>query len=335
MTASSAMKGKSVKDAEHERNLKSIAAKRSKKGGSTTGKMGEYFVYMCMLLVILITLFTIPTDWNSGVSISHVWYLGWVTAVFTGFGVLPFFFFSEPNKFWMGISNAVAGGMMIAASYSLASEGANFQAENFEILASITNIDVTLQPVVNTGIGIFTGVLFILATKYLLGHIDHDILEIDVSAQKMVLIVFVMTQHSLTEGIGIGVSFGGIKGMQLGQFISFSLAVHNIPEGLAVGLVLTSRKINKLTAVLWAIFTSLPPADLRDPGLFVRGALRLAAADGPGLRGGGDGVRGRVRAAGGGRGGDLAAAHGCGRRPGLRGDGLYARMCETQYLMNE
>mmetsp|Transcript_28339 Transcript_28339/g.47643 ORF Transcript_28339/g.47643 Transcript_28339/m.47643 type:complete len:332 (-) Transcript_28339:19-1014(-) len=258
MTASSAMKGKSVKDAEHERNLKSIAAKRSKKGGSTTGKMGEYFVYMCMLLVILITLFTIPTDWNSGVSISHVWYLGWVTAVFTGFGVLPFFFFSEPNKFWMGISNAVAGGMMIAASYSLASEGANFQAENFEILASITNIDVTLQPVVNTGIGIFTGVLFILATKYLLGHIDHDILEIDVSAQKMVLIVFVMTQHSLTEGIGIGVSFGGIKGMQLGQFISFSLAVHNIPEGLAVGLVLTSRKINKLTAVLWAIFTSLP-----------------------------------------------------------------------------
>lgn len=43
-------------------------------------------------------------------------------------------------------------------------------------------------------------------------------------------------------------SFGGIKGMQLGQFIALSLAVHNIPEGLAVGLVLTTRKVSKVRA---------------------------------------------------------------------------------------
>eukprot|EP00601_Ochromonadales_sp_CCMP2298_P023097 CAMPEP_0173324234 /NCGR_PEP_ID=MMETSP1143-20121109/30944_1 /TAXON_ID=483371 /ORGANISM="non described non described, Strain CCMP2298" /LENGTH=289 /DNA_ID=CAMNT_0014268257 /DNA_START=116 /DNA_END=986 /DNA_ORIENTATION=- len=162
------------------------------------------------------------------------------------------------GQFWMGVSNAIAGGMMVAASYSLVSEGANFQAENFEMLASIANVDAALQPSVNTGLGFFMGILFILATKYLLSSVDHDILDIDASSQKMVLIVFVMTLHSLTEGIGIGVSFGGISGMQLGQFISFSLAVHNVPEGLAVGLVLTTRKVDKLRAVLWAIFTSLP-----------------------------------------------------------------------------
>ncbi|KAJ1392549.1 hypothetical protein B484DRAFT_299451, partial [Ochromonadaceae sp. CCMP2298] len=145
---------------------------------------------------------------------------------------------------------AIAGGMMVAASYSLVSEGANFQ--------------VRVGPSVNTGLGFFMGILFILATKYLLSSVDHDILDIgtnnthNASSQKMVLIVFVMTLHSLTEGIGIGVSFGGISGMQLGQFISFSLAVHNVPEGLAVGLVLTTRKVDKLRAVLWAIFTSLP-----------------------------------------------------------------------------
>jgi zinc transporter ZupT len=47
---------------------------------------------------------------------------------------------------------------------------------------------------------------------------------------------------------GIGVSFGGSKGMQTGQFIALSLAVHNIPEGLAVGLVLTSRKVSTVRA---------------------------------------------------------------------------------------
>lgn len=48
--------------------------------------------------------------------------------------------------------------------------------------------------------------------------------------------------------LGIGVSFGGSKGMQVGQFIALSLAVHNVPEGLAVGLVLTSRKVSTIRA---------------------------------------------------------------------------------------
>lgn len=49
----------------------------------------------------------------------------------------------------------------------------------------------------------------------------------------MLLILGVMTLHSLAEGIGLGVSFGS-QHEAFGVFVSATLAVHNIPEGLAV-----------------------------------------------------------------------------------------------------
>jgi hypothetical protein len=86
--------------------LQSIAAMRSRKKKTLLPKI-DFVSLFFILLVVLISIFTLPEDW-SGVTSQHVWYYGWITAVSTGIGVLPFFFFSEPNKYWMGISNGTA-----------------------------------------------------------------------------------------------------------------------------------------------------------------------------------------------------------------------------------
>lgn len=83
-------------------NLQSIVAKRSRKRHPKSEI--DFVAIFFILLVILVSIFTLPVDW-SVVRAQHVWYYGWITAVSTGLGVVPFFFFSEPNKFWMGISN--------------------------------------------------------------------------------------------------------------------------------------------------------------------------------------------------------------------------------------
>lgn len=130
----------------------------------------------------------------------------------------------------------------------------------------MVSVDPAYTTLLRTAIGVLLGLIFIFSTKMFLDQHEDLSLEAVVgndgpatptepsetkkeqhqSAQKMILIIIVMTLHSLSEGIGIGVSYGGRRGMQLGQFISLSLAVHNVPEGLAVGLVMKARNVSTL-----------------------------------------------------------------------------------------
>lgn len=75
---------------------------------------------------------------------------------------------------------------------------------------------------------------FLTCLSSLAGAHRCSLVPIAASSSKILLFVLVMTLHSISEGVSIGVSFGGKRGLQLGQMVSVSLAVHNIPEGLAV-----------------------------------------------------------------------------------------------------
>ena len=139
-------------------------------------------------------------------------------------------------------------------------------------MAAATTDSSEIRTELRTGCGAVLGVIFIILTeKFLAQYEDLNIGGLGgADARRALLIFFVMTLHSFSEGVGVGVSFGGVHGSELGVFISASLAVHNIPEGLAMAVSLLPRGTTILTAVLWAILTSMPQPVMAVPAyLFV------------------------------------------------------------------
>jgi zinc transporter ZupT len=172
------------------------------------------------------------------------------TAFATGLGALPFLFLRSLSLFWVSMANAVAGGLMFAATHGLVAEGIALSPERLVL-------------------GMLIGLAGILAGKRLVGTGDgiHMANLSGLDARKAFLIVAVMTAHSFAEGVGVGVSFGGTG--ELAAFITAAIAVHNIPEGLAISLVLVPRGTPVWQAAAWSIFTSLPQPIMAVPSYLV------------------------------------------------------------------
>lgn len=138
-------------------------------------------------------------------SILQVFLCALATAVATGFGALPFIFVKSLSRRWLGASNAVAAGLMLAASFGLIYEGVNYG-------------------LLRTLGGALIGLGFIVLVRRVLQRDEHPAVFTGMSgmdARKALLIVGVMTVHSFTEGVGVGVSFGG--GVGLGLFITLTM----------------------------------------------------------------------------------------------------------------
>ncbi len=163
-----------------------------------------------------------------------------ITAIFTGLGALPFLFVKDINEKWVSLGNAIAAGLMLGASIGLIIEGIEFSATRLVI-------------------GVVLGLVLIVLARHLLS--DHA--ELDVEAmttkadlRKMLMIVGIMTAHSFAEGVGVGVAYG--DGQTFGTFITTAIAIHNIPEGLAISLILIPRGVSVWKAGGWSVFSSLP-----------------------------------------------------------------------------
>lgn len=163
-----------------------------------------------------------------------------ITAVFTGLGAIPFFFLKDVKPSVMGFANVAAAGLMLGASIGLIVEGASYSIGRLIL-------------------GVVLGLVLInIAHKLIEGREDIDFMQVadGADARKMLMIVAIMTAHSFAEGIGVGVAYG--DGAAFGNFISTAIAIHNIPEGIAISLILVPRGVSVMRTAGWSVFSSLP-----------------------------------------------------------------------------
>ena len=162
-----------------------------------------------------------------------------ITAVATGLGAFPFFFVEKISRRNLGLANGLAAGLMLAASLMLMYEGG-------------------LRSVSKVALGMLLGGVSILLSRWWLdGDEEFQVGQLHgADALQALMIVGIMTAHSFSEGVGVGVSYG--EGNTLGVFITTAIAVHNIPEGVAISLVLVPRGVSVWKATGWSVFSSLP-----------------------------------------------------------------------------
>jgi zinc transporter ZupT len=157
------------------------------------------------------------------------------------------------DRAWVGVSSALAAGFMLGASIGLLYEG-------------------SLKSSVSTAVGAAVGVSFIYITRRALqGRDDIHLGAIHgAPATRILLIMVVMTIHSFTEGVALGVSF--VDEPAFGLLISIAIAVHNIPEGVAISLTMVPAGVSPLRAAAWSVFSSLPQPLMAVPAFL---AVRL------------------------------------------------------------
>jgi ZIP family zinc transporter len=193
-----------------------------------------------------------------------VFLAGLATALATGLGALPFFFFDDISSRWNVILWGLASGIMVSASvFGLVQEG-------------LAVVDGTVvDAAVAIGPGLAAGVALVVVGHKLLDRAEVDPKEYEeADFKKLVLILGILTVHSFPEGVAVGVSFaelglGSVPGSEsiavlgltlpvLAVFMTVAISIHNVPEGVAVSIPLRSMGVSEWRMVWWAVFSSLP-----------------------------------------------------------------------------
>ncbi|HYQ56715.1 MAG TPA: ZIP family metal transporter [Draconibacterium sp.] len=166
----------------------------------------------------------------------------------TALGSSMVFFFKKINQKVLNSMLGFAAGVMIAASFwSLLSPAIKMTEEMGEI------------PWVPAVVGFLSGGAFLLIIDNILPHLHLGLKRekaegIKTSWKRSVLLVLAITLHNIPEGLAIGVAFGALASTPDAAALSGAIALalgiglQNFPEGAAVSIPLRREGFSRLKA---------------------------------------------------------------------------------------
>jgi ZIP family zinc transporter len=170
----------------------------------------------------------------------------------TALGASLVFFFSSINKRVLNLMLGFAAGVMIAASFwSLLNPAIQMEEERN-----------AAHPWIPAVVGFLSGGAFLYIIDQILPHL-HSRLSIEhsegirTSWNRSVLLILAITLHNIPEGLAVGVAFGALAGNPdpgiLAGAITLALGIglQNFPEGAAVSIPLRREGFTRTRAFMY------------------------------------------------------------------------------------
>lgn len=187
----------------------------------------------------------------------------------TALGASLVFFFKEINRKVLDVMLGFAAGVMIAASY-------------WSLLAPAIALSEDMGGVPSwlpAAVGFVTGAVFLRITDRVIPHLHLGMPLSDAegpktSWQRSILLVLAITIHNIPEGLAVGVAFGavavGYPGASLSAAVALAIGIgiQNFPEGTAVSVPLRREGLSR-----WKCFTYGQFSGMVEPVFGVLGAL--------------------------------------------------------------
>jgi ZIP family zinc transporter len=159
-------------------------------------------------------------------------------------------FVKKVNPKVMDTSLGFAGGVMIAASFW------SLLAPSIEMA-----VEAGMIPWVPAAVGFMGGALFMRLVDAILPHLHLGLPTSEAegpktSWQRSTLLVLAITLHNIPEGLAVGVAFGavasGVESATIGAAVALAIGIglQNFPEGMAVSLPLRREGMSRRKA-LW------------------------------------------------------------------------------------
>ena len=163
---------------------------------------------------------------------------GLFTWILTAVGAGLVFFFKSSNRKLLDMSLGFTGGVMIAASFwSLLAPAINYVEMQNKM--GLTNLPSWLAPT----IGFLLGALFLYTLDKIIPHlhlfnIKKDAEGLSTNWQKTILLVLAIALHNIPEGLAVGVAFGALAhpeflGLEMEGVFTLGTAV-----ALAIGIAI-------------------------------------------------------------------------------------------------